>query len=754
MASRVQAWLCVMVALMTAIAVGASAAQAPDGVSPGAVDRVTVVEGRCPTFIWGAVPQATAYELIVYRLRPGMQASGTGNLELSPSDEALYARVPGGATAWQPELDHALEPGAAHVWFVRAVLREEVGEVIEAGDWSEARYFSVPAMPSAEQVRHALEVLQRWEAATGEGSPTLSSAAVSDAAAVPVAAPDSGTGPGTGSGASRPTSIPTAIAAIRGSIPDPAGETYGVVGVSSSPDGGGVAAANAAGGPDLVLDGSEDGETDLDLYQWGIDRASAGIETFELINSVGGNFDLFVQGNVNATALIGDGSEITAVDADTLDGIDSAEFATDLEAAGLVALHADSADHDGRYPTESELATAGASALHWDNLTAVPPGFADGVDDNTQYSPGPGLIIEGGQILIDPSAFSTRLSVVDDSDLVGRFTSTAIGSDGLPVISYQQNSALRVAHCNDAACSSAATTVLDGSVGVGQYSSVAIGTDGFPLISYYDNPNHQLKVAHCTDITCSSAEIAILDTVGEVGMWSSIAVGIDGLGIISYFKDTPEDSLNVAHCNDLACSSARIVTLDSGGVGTYTSIAIGTDGRAIISYHDRSLDNLKIAHCDDVPCNSAYIATLDSVGDVGKYTSIAIGADGFPIISYWDETNNALKVTHCSHVACFTSSHATLDNSGFVGMYSSIAIGADGFGIISYFDDSNDALKIADCVAATCSSALTATIDNDGETGWDTSIAIGADGLGVISYCDHTDGDVDLKVAHLGIGVP
>ncbi|MEE4270140.1 MAG: hypothetical protein V2I67_00600, partial [Thermoanaerobaculales bacterium] len=499
--------------LTVTLAIGLSPvlAQSPEGVSPGAVDRITEVEGRCPNFYWGGVSGAQAYELVVYQLQPELQASDTGEVDLSASDEVLYSRVPGGATAWQPELADGLAPGGSYVWFVRVVLREEAGEVVEAGDWSVGRFFSIPAMPSAEQVRQALEVLQRWEAANGDGSLTRSSAADPDPVSVTTFAADSGSG----SGSSRPKSVPMATAAIKGTIPDATGETYGVVGLSNSPDGAGVAAANLAGGPDLVLDGTADGEADLDLYQWGIDRASAGIESFVFMNSIGGGLDLWVQGNVDAIALIGDGAQVTNVDADTLDGTDGADFATDDEAAGLVAAHAASADHDGRYYTESELNTSGAGgAVNWNNLTAVPPGFADGVDDDTTYSPGPGLILDGDQIRIDWGLFHTRTSTLDSVGAVGGYSSIAIGADGLGLISYYDdtNVDLKVAHCDNTACSSATTATLD-SVGlVGLDTSIVIGTDGFGLISYFDHTNDVLKVAHCDNTACSSATTATLDS--------------------------------------------------------------------------------------------------------------------------------------------------------------------------------------------------------------------------------------------------
>ena len=110
-----------------------------------------------------------AVRRLVDRLRPDLLASATAELELSPSDEVLYARVPAGATAWQPELADGLSPGGSYLWFVRAVLREENGEVVEAGDWSSPRFFEVAAAPSAGELELAIEVIRRWEAANGDG---------------------------------------------------------------------------------------------------------------------------------------------------------------------------------------------------------------------------------------------------------------------------------------------------------------------------------------------------------------------------------------------------------------------------------------------------------------------------------------------------------------------------------------------------------------------------------------------------------
>jgi hypothetical protein len=98
------------------------------------------------------------------------------------------------------------------------------------------------------------------------------------------------------------------------------------------------------------------------------------------------------------------------------------------------------------------------------------------------------------------------LTTVDDAaNNVGFYTSIAIGADGFPVISYQDRTdfSLKVAKCVNAACTgtSTITTVDDPATQLGDYTSIAIGTDGFPVISYQDGG--ALKVAKCNKASCA-----------------------------------------------------------------------------------------------------------------------------------------------------------------------------------------------------------------------------------------------------------
>ena len=139
-----------------------------------------------------------------------------------------------------------------------------------------------------------------------------------------------------------------------------------------------------------------------------------------------------------------------------------------------------------------------------------------------------------------------RVTAVDDPiNGVGRYTSLAIGTDGLPVISYHDLAGnLKVAKCNDAACAGVdetITTVDDPSNFVGRYTSLAIGADGLPVISYYDDTAQSLQVAKCNDAACAGGDqtiTAVDDSFDVVGWDTSLAIGADGLPVISYHDDT------------------------------------------------------------------------------------------------------------------------------------------------------------------------------------------------------------------------
>ena len=139
--------------------------------------------------------------------------------------------------------------------------------------------------------------------------------------------------------------------------------------------------------------------------------------------------------------------------------------------------------------------------------------------------------------------------------------SIAIGADGLPVVSYDDETAgtLKVAKCANPACTGTSTiTIVDDSSG-GWYSSIAIGADGFPVISYMDYGAGAVKVAKCANAACTgtSAITVVDDPAHRVGWNTSIAVGPDGLPVITYM--TADGPLKVAKCANPACTGASTI---------------------------------------------------------------------------------------------------------------------------------------------------------------------------------------------------
>jgi len=276
-------------------------------VSPGVADRFAEVAGRCPTFSWAEVSEAESYELVVYRV-PALEAEyGPTLIEFSDSKEVLFEKLPRGATGWTPERGRCLEPGASFAWFVRGIRRDDDEGPAADGEWSTARYFAISAQPSIAEVEEALGVLQRYSAGSVDAArsdrfqdhETAKPSQRLHANARPTRMPSAG----------QKHVTTTATASIKGEMLDPSGEAYGVIGISNSSNGAGIGAGNTNNGPDLVLDGSEDNDTDAIFTQAGIDRPSASADTmFFLLNSDEQHvLNLHVEGSVQFAAEGSDG---------------------------------------------------------------------------------------------------------------------------------------------------------------------------------------------------------------------------------------------------------------------------------------------------------------------------------------------------------------------------------------------------------------------------------------------------------------
>ena len=101
---------------------------------------------------------------------------------------------------------------------------------------------------------------------------------------------------------------------------------------------------------------------------------------------------------------------------------------------------------------------------------------------------------------------SSTESIVDSIGNVGLHTSITVGVDGLAVITYYDDTHddLKVAHCSNASCTSTDSIMtVDRPGNVGLYTSVTTGADGLPVVSYFNETTGELKVLHCAKVGCA-----------------------------------------------------------------------------------------------------------------------------------------------------------------------------------------------------------------------------------------------------------
>ena len=255
----------------------------------------------------------------------------------------------------------------------------------------------------------------------------------------------------------------------------------------------------------------------------------------------------------------------------------------------------------------------------------------------------------------------------------------AIPSDGLPVISYFDtvNQDLRVVKCGNASCSSGNTaTSLDTFGSQGRYSSVAVGADGLPVISYWDGSNGHLKIAKCGNAFCTTASsITTADSAPNVGGYTSIAIPTDGRPVVAYntYANAPSGNgagVKVLKCANAACTGTPTITPVEtvSNSGRYISLAIGADGLPVVAYQFLGTAGFapKVVKCGNSACSSGNTLTEVDVGtqNGGQFASIAVPADGRPVLVHSD---TPLRFVRCGNASCSSGNQATYlvgDNGG------------------------------------------------------------------------------------------
>ncbi|GIW08102.1 MAG: hypothetical protein KatS3mg060_2907 [Dehalococcoidia bacterium] len=385
-------------------------------------------------------------------------------------------------------------------------------------------------------------------------------------------------------------------------------------------------------------------------------------------------------------------------------------------------------------------------------------------DSDTTYTAGPGIRLSGNEFSVAaaPRPTTTRSTLDGQSTDAGEWPSIAIGVDGLALIAYydRTNGDLKVAHCEDVACTTATITTIDGtSSNVGQFTSLTIGPDGFGIMSYYDVTNTALKVAHCDNIRCTSATTATLDDTGIVGQYTSISVMKDeiengnGQVVIAYY-DASANRPKLIQCRNTQCTSfvplVENAAIDGVGIGQWTATVTfpGTGLPFVFSRKTSSPAGIRYFACQSATeCATGGLAgDIDSSGTSFSELAATILANGRPLLVARNESLNRLDIFRCANDACSTADTFSGPTGGRM---PAITVLPTGQAFVFYVHPPTSQLRGLFCTDLLCSTRL--TIEDIGRvhpssTQWHTAVATGSDGNPLFVFWD--DGNTALQVVH------
>jgi len=164
----------------------------------------------------------------------------------------------------------------------------------------------------------------------------------------------------------------------------------------------------------------------------------------------------------------------------------------------------------------------------------------------------------------------------------------------------------------------------------GSLSAMALGSDGLPIISYSTvvNSNHVLMVAKCTDPACLAPIITTLFDRIPAGLFdpavggSSITVGSDGLARISFVAAKPSTGIPALYflkCANAACTATTInqssiaALVDVSAAMTSPITLIDSVNQVSIMYLDTA-SNLRRSTCGGADCTSIFNTTTLASG--------------------------------------------------------------------------------------------------------------------------------------------
>ena len=139
-------------------------------------------------------------------------------------------------------------------------------------------------------------------------------------------------------------------------------------------------------------------------------------------------------------------------------------------------------------------------------------------------------------------------------------------------------------------------TTVDSGGDVGKYSSIAVGSDGLPAIAYHDQTNEDQKIVKCGDPSCSSGNFITIIGGGSfggtrIGLQNDIILDSSNNPLVVYYSlDTSKNYL--AQCTSSSCSgTVNIQRIEVGGPVYDVSLAMPDDIHPHFTYYDSSISH-------------------------------------------------------------------------------------------------------------------------------------------------------------------
>lgn len=315
---------------------------------------------------------------------------------------------------------------------------------------------------------------------------------------------------------------------------------------------------------------------------------------------------------------------------------------------------------------------------------------------------------------------------------VGRYSSIALDSNGLPHISCSYNSTNVLYAFFDG--NSWGASILTCPRGGGEYTSIVLdsyddvhisffngtGEDHLEHAYYHDSaweffvidessttigwyssisfaPLNTLGVAY-KDVANANVKYAWfnggwnvespLETDGTAIVGTTLAYDGNGHPHLSYTVSPPESPSGLKHVWDNG-STWQYEVVDSAATGAQPTIAIDDNNYAHIAYRD-DLEHLSYAAYDGSDWN---LEVVDDTVSIGYWVSLSIDMSNYPHICYHDYDNTAVKYARWDG----TEWHSEIvDNTGHVGAFGvSLKVDSNDVPHMSYdYNDSGD-LKYA-----------------------------------------------------------